>query len=126
LGLSKKFLISEESGTELEFPKEHIPEAQDVKSPVGLALQGADLQDLFKRILAESSSCSWTYDSEDRPVQGDFLVDSVLTTRVNYSYTGDVPTQILVKSYSGAVLVKTVTYTLSWTADKLTGVSSSV
>jgi hypothetical protein len=123
LGPTTKFLISEQNGTELEFPKEHIPETQNIKGPTGLVVFSESLQDFLDRLCSESSSVSWTYDSEERPIEGVFNPGP---TKINYSYTGDYVSQITVRSFLGETLTKTTTITFSWSSDTLVGVTSSV
>lgn len=124
--LGKKFLISEENGTELALHKEYIPLPEDVKSPTNIVCPGASLQDVFSRIVGNSGVVtSISYDSEERPSVIDITRSSVLIRTITFTYTGDVPTSVSVVEKSGATVLASSTYTLTWTGDQLTGVSVS-
>lgn len=135
MGLSRKYSISEENGTEFPYSKEAIPNAEDVAVVTTSAntLVGADLQDILNKLNRPSVSQKPTYLGNGDLDYITFYKNSTQTTEnriaaVLLTYTSGLPTSETWTLYSdtdGTTVLKTITLTNTFTSGDLTNTTMS-
>lgn len=132
--LSRKYIIAEQSGNELGFNQEALPNSEDIAivTDTTNTMVGSDLQDVLTKLNRPSVSQLPTYSSGDVTAITFYKNSTQITANriaaVSITYTSGEPTSETWTLYSdidGTTVLKTYTITHTWSSGNLTNTTTA-